>query len=401
MSTLMIPSNETLEFIRQHRLEDVRRLALQAGKKPDVDISFALRQIAGWQIARHKLPQWSQHEGIFYPPHLSMEQCSSETTAIYKAKVMGGGHSFADLTGGLGVDCSYLASAFDTAHYVERDEELCTLASHNFHCLGYEHIQVHRAEAEDFLRNMEPVDCLFLDPARRDNHGAKTVAIADCSPDVSMLRPMLLQKARRVMIKLSPMLDITQALRDISGVSEVHIIAIQNECKELLLLLSAETDPAEPIFHCVHFATGCTQHFSFSLSEEQSATCSFTSTPGVYLYEPNAALLKAGVFRLPATRMSLNKLHPNSHLYTSDTLVPDFPGRIFTVESVCTFGKKELKQLTSSLTQANLTTRNFPSSVAELRKRLKLRDGGNTYLFATTLADERKVIIKCKKASIY
>lgn len=390
---------ETLDFIRLHRTDDVRTLALRAAKHNDINLTQALQQIAGWQAARRKLPCWSTTEGVLYPPHLSMEQCSSEQTAVYKAEVLGTGEAMADLTGGFGVDCSYLARGFRRAAYVERNGELCALARHNFPLLGCPHIEVHEAEAEDYLRGMTPVDCLFLDPARRDSHGGRTVAIADCTPDVKALRPLLLAKARRVLVKLSPMLDITLALRDLPGVIEVHVVSVQNECKELLLLLTPDAVTDGPTFHCVNFAADI-RRFSFTAAEEQQAVCPLTSAPGAYLYEPNASLLKAGAFRVPASRFGLQKLHTNSHLYTSDTFVADFPGRSFRVEDVCTFGKKELKALTAPLTQANLTVRNFPSSVADLRKRLKLREGGDTYLFATTLADERKVILKCKKATL-
>lgn len=395
MDTALSPA--TLDFIRRHRTDDVRALALRAAGHKDIDLTQALQQIAGWQAARRKLPRWSTTEGVLYPPHLSMEQCSSELTAVYKAEVLGTGDTMADLTGGFGVDCSYLARGFRRPAYVERDPGLCALARHNFPLLGCPHIEVHEAEAEDYLRTMEPVDGLFLDPARRDGHGGRTVAIADCTPDVMALRPLLLAKARRVLVKLSPMLDITLALRDLPDVSEVHVVSVQNECKELLLLLTAEAATG-PTFHCVNFGTG-TQRFSFTAAEEQQAACPLAAAPGQYLYEPNASLLKAGAFRVPAVRFGLRKLHPNSHLYTSDAFAADFPGRVFVIESVCGFSKWELKTLTASTPQANLTVRNFPASVDELRKRLKLREGGGTYLFATTLADGRKVIAKCKKAT--
>ncbi len=389
-------SPETLDFIRRHRADDVHALALQATRREGIDFPSALQQIAGWQAARRKLPRWSETEGIVYPPHLSMEQCSSEATALYKAEVLGTGESMADLTGGFGVDCSYLARNFRHADYVERNAELCALAAHNFPLLGCAHVEVHHAGAEDYLQGMAAVDCLFLDPARRDDQGGRTVAIADCTPDVASLLPLLRQKARRVLVKLSPMLDISLAMRDLPGVQEVHVVSVGGECKELLFLLGREM-AGEPTFHCVNLAAG-TQRFSFTLSEERHAACPFASSPRRFLYEPNASLLKAGAFRSPATRLGLEKLHVSSHLYTSDTFVPDFPGRIFIVEEVCTFGKKELKSLTSALERANLTVRNFPATVAELRKRLKLREGGDTYLFATTLAEGQKVIVKCKKA---
>ncbi len=397
MNTKLSP--ETLDFIRRHRTDDVHALALQAARHPGIDLPFALQQIAGWQAARHKLPRWAATEGIVYPAHLSMEQCSSEATALFKAGVLGTGDSMVDLTGGFGVDCSYLARGFRQAVYVERDAALCDLARHNFPLLGCPHVEVCRAEAEDYLRTMAPADMIYLDPARRDSHGSRTVAIADCTPDVTSLLPLLLQKGACVCVKLSPMLDIAQALHDLPSVEQVFVISVQGECKELLLLLRRPAVSGQAAFSCVNLTHGATSCFRFTAGEEREAECRFTPEVRAYLYEPGASLLKAGAFRLPAVRYDMEKLHPNSHLYTSDMLVPDFPGRTFAVESVCTFGKKELKALTSSLERANLTVRNFPASVAELRKRLRLREGGDTYLFATTLADGRKVIVKCKKAS--
>ena len=390
-------SPQTLAFIRLHRTDDVRTLALQARPSEGVDLTAALQQIAGWQVARRKLPRWSTTEGVLYPPHLPLEQCSSELTAAYKAEVLGGGESLTDLTGGFGVDCSYLAQGFTRATYVERQPELCALARHNLPLLGCPHVRVHEGEAEAFLDAMEPVDALFLDPARRDAHGGRTVDIADCTPDVAALHDRLLRKGRQVLVKLSPMLDITRAVQLLPGVRQVHVVSVHNECRELLFLLTDGPADGGPVFHCVNFAAGV-QRYAFTSAEEQSAACPLAPAVGSYLYEPNASLLKAGAFRSPAVRFRLSKLHPNSHLYTSDRPAEGFPGRAFTVEAVSGFGKRELKALTDGIGQANLTVRNFPSTVAELRRRLKLREGGDIYLFATTLADGRKVIVKCKKA---
>lgn len=383
---------ETQDFILQHRTDEVRMLALQASRYPLVDMQAAVQQIAGWQMARRKLPLWSDTPGLIYPPHLSMEQCSSQITALYKAEVMGEGHTLADLTGGFGVDCSYLAKGYKEVFYVEHSSELCQLAKHNFPLLCLPQITVIQTESEDFLQEMQPVDSIFLDPARRDSHGGRTVAISDCTPDVSALHNLLLRKARRVMVKLSPMLDISLALRDLPAVRQVHVVAVKNECKELLFVLEQDVQPLT--YHCVNLGEeGSASAFVFTPEEEQGAACAHTAQVGGYLYEPNSALLKAGAFRCPAVRFNLKKLHPSSHLYTSDTVVKDFPGRSFCVKGVYGFGKKELKALSSALTRANLTVRNFPSSVADLRKRLKLAEGGNDYLFATTLNDGRKVLI--------
>ena len=395
---MMHLSLSTLDFIRTHSEEDVRTLALQARKYLAVDMPAAIVQIAGRQSAAGKIPSWQAVDGLLYPRHLSLEQCSSEVTARYKATLVAGGESFADLTGGFGIDCAFLSTRFQKAAYVERQEELCWIAAHNFPLLGLHPITVCNEDGVAYLQQMQPVDCLFIDPARRNEHGGKTVAISDCEPDVAALEELLLTKARQVMIKLSPMLDLTLALRDMPHTTEAHIISVNNECKELVLILSREPKK-EVTIHCVNLtASKRNQHVAFTREQEQKADCTYTSQPGTYLYEPNASLLKAGAYRWLASIYKVEKLHPNSHLYTSDTRVEDFPGRIFRITSVCTFNKKEMKESLSDIKKANITVRNFPASVAELRKRTKLTEGGDTYLFATTLADEQKVLIRCTKA---
>lgn len=398
-------SPETLRFIEEHAQDDVRPLALQARKYPLVDMPTAIQQIAGRQIAAEKIPSWQAVEGILYPRHLSLEQCSSELTARYKAGLTKG-ETLTDLTGGFGIDCAFLATGFRQAVYVERQEELCEIASHNFPLLGLHHITVCNEDGVKHLEEMTPVDCLFIDPARRNEHGGKTVAIADCEPDVAALEELLLSKARQVIIKLSPMLDLTLALKDMKHVSEAHIVSVNNECKELLLILDREAETNVktaqmnsyiPII-CVNLTSHGVQRFVFTREEEQASECSYVDQTSSYLYEPNASLLKAGAFRCLAKRYGLQKLHPNSHLYTSESLVTDFPGRIFRIEATGTFNKKDTKALLSDIKKANITVRNFPASVAELRKRIKLAEGGDTYLFATTLADEQKVLIRCTKA---
>ncbi|WP_297272234.1 SAM-dependent methyltransferase [uncultured Bacteroides sp.] len=398
----MTLTEETLQFIRLHRTDDVCSLALQAGRHPGVDMPAAVTQIAGWQAARPKIPTWAATDGILYPPHLSMEQCSSELTADYKAAIVaqagGERHSLTDLTGGFGIDFSALAAKFERADYVERQEVLCELARHNFPLLGLKHATVHQADATEYLQGMEPVSWLFLDPARRDGHGGKTVAIADCEPDVARLEPLLLAKAGRVLLKLSPMLDLAQALHTLKHVTQAHVVAVGGECKELLLVLAADAalQPNEVPICCVNLPAAANV-FTFSRQNEQNAPCIYANAPRAYLYEPHAALLKAGAFRSLTTRYKVEKLHPNSHLYTSDTQVEGFPGRTFHIDGWSGFGKREIKELLKGEKKANLTVRNFPTSVAELRKRLKLSEGGNIYLFATTLADGQKVLIRCSK----
>ena len=389
-------SSETLHFIEENARADVRSLALQAKKYPQVDMAMAVVQIAGRQIAEAKVPSWYHTEGLLYPKHLSMEQCSSEATAIYKAGLVEG-DSFADLTGGFGIDCSFLSRKFKQADYVERQAELCELAGHNFPLLGL-NIGVHNEDGVDYLKRMQPVDCLYLDPARRDGHGGKTVAISDCEPDVSALENLLVEKAGTVMVKLSPMLDLSLALKSLKHVQEVHIVSVNNECKELLLLLQKGAVSSDIKIHCEHIVNSCEhQHYAFTLLEEHTSECPLAEAVGAYLYEPNASILKAGAYRSLTQAYPVEKLHASSHLYTSAHFIENFPGRRFKVEAVSGFGKKELKEFMQGMEKANLTIRNFPSSVAELRKRLKLKEGGEDYLFATTLADESKVLVKCWK----
>lgn len=392
-------SPETQQFIREYQADNVRTLALQASKYPNIDMPTAITQIAGRQIAAEKIPSWKEIEDIWYPKHLSLEQCSSETTARYKANLLQGG-SLTDLTGGFGIDCSFIASGFQSVTYVERQEELCEIAAHNFPILKLNHITVRNEDGIAYLKAMSPVDCIFLDPARRNEHGGKTVAISDCEPDVTELEELLLSKANRVMVKLSPMLDLSLALKDLRHAQEAHILSVNNECKELLLLLGQEV-PTEIPIHCVNMTAKGEreeQHFVFTREQELQNECTYTDTLKNYLYEPNSSLLKAGAFRSIATAYLVEKLHPNSHLYTSDILIADFPGRVFRIISQCSFNKKEIKNCLSDLKKANLTVRNFPATVAELRKRINLPEGGDTYLFASTLNNGQKILIRCEKA---
>lgn len=391
----MYSTAEILQFIHAHEHDDVRALALQANKYPHIDMPFVLTQIAGRQMAKYKIPLWYATEGIIYPIHLSLEQCSSEVTAKYKSSLLKG-DSLVDLTGGFGIDCAFLSSGFRHVTYIERQKELCDIATHNFSALGLHQITVHHADSVKALRELSSVDCIFIDPARRSEHGGKTVLVSDCEPNVEELEELLLQKATKVMIKLSPMLDLSLALRSLPHTNEVHIVSVQNECKELLLLLSSENQKDSPTIYTVNFAGKRADTFVFTQEEESQTHIAYTHTVGAYLYEPNASILKAGAFRSVACKYGVSKLHPNSHLYTSDVYIEDFPGRCFRV--CATFPLKEKKKF-SDIQRANITTRNFPLSVAELRKRTKLKEGGDIYLFGTTLNDEKRVLIRCEKCN--
>ena len=393
-------NRETKTFVQQHAKEDVRTLALQAKRYPEVDMPVAIRQIAGRQIAERKIPSWAACEEIMYPVHLSMEQCSSETTARYKQKIIANHPSnhrtLTDLTGGLGVDCSFMAECFEQVDYVEQQESLCLLAQHNFPQLGLDKIAVHQANGIEYLRKMEEVDWIFIDPARRDEHGNKTVSVADCEPNVAELEEELLKKSKQVMVKLSPMLDLSSVLQTLKHVQEVHVVSAQGECKELLLILGKE-ESKEKTIHCVNLTANSEQPFCFDKQHENEAKCTYTNQPLKYLYEPHASILKAGGYRSVAARFNLKKLHPNSHLYTSNEKIENFPGRSFQIVDSFGFGKKEIKRVMGSEQKANITIRNFPGTVAELRKRLKLSEGGDCYLFATTLNNEQKIILKTIK----
>lgn len=379
-------------FVAAHREDDLRALALLLANRHEPDAPRLLRQIEGWQRLRLKVPAWAAVDELEYPPRLALEQCSGEAAARYKAalaaRLLPDGGTVTDLTGGLGVDFSFVAPHFARAVYVERQEELCRLASHNFPLLGLPEAQVVCADAEDYLDRMEPVDLLFLDPARRDDTGRKTVLMADCRPDIVALLPQLLLKGRVVVVKLSPMLDLHRAVADLGGhVAEVHVVAVAGECKELLLVLSAGTPGTRVVV-----ADG-PHRFAFTSAEEAAARPAYAVAPDAFLFEPGPALMKAGAFRLVAERFGLRKLHPNSHLYTAAAPVDGFPGRTFVVEGVYGFSKRDVAALRALGPRANLAVRNFPAGVDELRRRLKVKDGGGQYWFATTLADGSHVVI--------
>ena len=391
------------EFIRTHGEEDVRALALHFSRDA---MPLLLSQIAGRQTARLKIPSWAGQDDILYLPHLSLEQASSELTARYKASlasaaagtsVEGGNGRFADLTGGMGIDFSFMAPLFREADYVEQNGELCGIAEHNFSVLGLRHATVHCDDAAHFLEKAAPYDLIYLDPSRRDDAGRKVFRIGDCAPDLTELNRLLLEKAGLVMVKYSPMLDISLALKTLGNVREVHVVSVENECRELLFLLSKTVGEA-PQYVAVNLKrSGEQDRFLFTMAQEQQAEISFANAPERYLYEPNASILKAGAFKAVAQSYNLQKLHINSHLYTSNERVADFPGRIFEIETFFVPNRQNSKSFIRETKKANIAVRNFPMTVAEIRRRTGLADGGDLYLFATTLSDERKVWIVCRK----
>ena len=394
----------TADFICRNADADVRQLALRGAKAPDVDLPYALDQIAGRQTAQRKLPSWAIIDGIVYPPHLSMEQCSSEPTARYKGVLANkcytkGSTRFVDLTGGFGVDFAFMAQALSSRiphfTYVERQEHLCAIAKENFRLLGLPQAEVVCADSVEYLRTMDSADIVFLDPARRDGHGSRTYGISDCTPDVLALRDLLLQKARCVLLKLSPMLDWRKAVSDLGEqyIREVHIVSVHNECKELLLLLG----PGNGLkLICVNDDTV----FEVDANSIDEASLFGEPCAGKFLYEPNASIMKAGCFAALSHQFGCAQIARNSHLFVTADFIGNFPGRIFQIDAVTSLNKQELKKHLGGIRQANITVRNFPLSVAELRRRLKLNEGGDTYIFATTIASGERVLLVCYKAKV-
>lgn len=387
--------------------ESLSALALRLASSGNPDAPFLLQQAEGRMRLSTKVPTWASVAELHYPHRLALEQCSGEEAARYKATVVGRllaageRNRMVDLTGGLGVDFSFVAPLFKHATYVERQTELCELARHNLPLLGLPQAEVVCGDGVEYLQNMtdNEVDLIFLDPARRDVAGRKTVLIEDCQPDVCALRHTLLQRARIVMIKLSPMLDIAAAVRSLKCVAEVHVVATGGECKDLLLVLTRQAlqqGSQQPNIYA-HEATG--RDFCFSTDDEANAIPAYAQHIGQYLYEPGPAVLKAGAFKSIATHFALQKLHPNTHLYTTNERVENFPGRTFSVVQTLTFSKADLKTLRTKWPKANLSVRNFQATVDALRKKLKIKDGGQFFIFATTMADNQHLLIVCEKAN--
>lgn len=401
-------------FLRLRHLP-VHDIALQAAHYPNVDIPTLLIQVAGWQMARTKLPTWASYDDLLYPPHLSMEQCSSETTARYKKQLVtrlistSSKHklsSFIDLTGGFGVDFSFMSTAFHKAFYVEQRPHLCSIAQHNFSVLGLTNTTVVNDEAVHFLENTEPVTLIYLDPARRSKDGGKTVFIRDCTPDVLKLRDLLLQKSDIIVLKLSPMLDWHQAVADLNAnaniVTEVHIVSTRNECKELLIVMQGSNgDEFGTVSKDIGvYCSNDQECFSYRLADTEGLSQHIMQQApqcGQYLFEPNASVMKAGNFPILTQRYDLAAIAQNSHLFVSDREQKEFPGRKFLIKDVTSFNKKEIKRSIANIKQANIAVRNFPMSVADLRKKLKIKEGGTDYLFATTTQSGEHILLICQK----
>ena len=386
------------------------RLALQRNRyseMTDTDFSFALQQIEGRQRTREKLPFLDNYPEWWFPKRLSTEQCSSEVTARYKRsfrfqvsgfkvqvsgfKVQGSGFKLVDLTGGMGIDTLFLAELFKEVHYVERDEELCRIAEHNFGLTSSrEVIKVHHSEAEDFLQQLTHADLIYIDPARRAASGRKVFRIEDCEPDVACLLPVLKEKCPALLLKLSPMLDLSAALTSLPGAREVHIVAVRGEVKEVLVIVNSEKVIANSEvveIHCVNLETK-DEELVFTMKEEREAECEYAEEAGEYIFEPNAAIMKAGAFKTVAKRYGVKKLGVNTHLYTSDRLIENWSGRVWRITAALSSIPKKGERL-----KMNIVSRNYPLSADEIRRHYKIEDGGEKWLIATRVAEKKAMFL--------
>jgi hypothetical protein len=390
--------NTLYSFIKEHADDDLVQLLLSANRYPEIDVPFAVEQIRARRSIRDKLPTWYANPMLLFPSKTAVEQCSSEQTARYKQRLLQDEKHLCDLTGGLGVDTYFFALNVKQVTYVERSKACFDIAMNNFSQLQIQNIEGYNDDAENVLKKIQPVDMIYIDPARRDDANHRVFALSDCEPDLLKITPLLFAKTPKVIAKLSPMLDIRHTLDLLPQTSEIHVVSVKNECKELLFVCQRGSENREPAIHCINFtAEGVEQSFCFTLSAEQAEACAISDALQTYLYEPNASILKAGGFKQIAIRTGIEKLHTNSHLYTSNELLPSFPGRIFQVCKIFPFSAKLCKQIHKTIPQANISTRNFPLQANELRRRTGIVDGGDRYLFATTLANDMKVIIEGRK----
>jgi len=379
------------EFIEQNKHKPSSEIALLLSKKPDLDKTFIISQINGIQKAKKKLPEFYKNNKIVYPVTLSMEQCSSEQTAILKSKLIEG-NSIIDLTGGFGIDSYYFSKIFKHVTYIEQNKELFNTVSENFKSLSAPNIKTINNTAEEFLKtNSIEADLIYIDPSRRDE-SKRVFRLEDCTPNIIELTDRIFDFTNKILIKTAPLLDIKQSIKDLRFVSKVYVISVNNDCKEVLYLLD-KTNNSEIEIHTVNI-TKETQQFNFLLNDEEHTNSSL-SNPKTYLYEPNSAILKAGAFKSVCDRFNIDKIAVNSHLYTSHNLITNFPGRIFKIENVCGYNPKSFKKL--GLKQANITCRNFIDKPDVVKKKLKLKDGGDYYVFATTDNQDKSILINCKK----
>ncbi|HZB13928.1 MAG TPA: hypothetical protein VE467_12910 [Chryseolinea sp.] len=394
-----ILSPEVQSFIKEHYQDDLNDLRLKYKTIFDMPANVVVDQISGRKKAKEKLPSWYAHKDIIYPPSLNLEQSSSERTAEYKMRIVkdldgiAKGHSrLLDLTGGFGIDSFFLGKTCKELHFVEPNADLLQIASHNHHVLGSTDCKYYNATAEEFLNSSShprTFNLVYIDPSRRSRGGQKVFSLSQCDPDIIHLQNRIYQVTNRMLVKTSPLLDIKQGLKELLYVTKVYVVSVVNECKELLFLCDNETK-GEPIIEAINLDDK-EYSFSFSFSGEAMGEVAY-SDPMVYLYEPNASILKSGAFKTIAGRFNIYKLHPNTHLYTSDYLIDDFPGKVFKVESFVKSNPKELAYHFEGF-MANIITRNYPLSVSELRKKTRLKEGGNKFLIGCSGVTKKFLVV--------
>ena len=388
-----------MAFIQAHLSDDPDRLLLSASRYPEIDMPFVVAQITARRQIKEKLPTWYQQEQLLFPAKIAAEQCSSDQTALYKQQLVTEGDTLCDLTGGLGIDSYYFSRRVKQVYYIERFPSYCEVARANMATLGARNVVVLEGDSTQWLDQLPAIDVFYVDPARRGEGNKRMFALSDCEPDLTQLLPRLLAKAPRVIAKLSPMADLRQTLALLPTTQAIHILSVKNECKELLFVIGREPRESAVPIHCVHLTkqAASDECFVCSLEAEQQAASHLATTLRRYLYEPNASVLKAGAFKQVACQFPVEKLQVSSHLYTSDHYLDRFPGRRFEVDEVIPFHSKSCKQLAGQSLQANVTTRNFPLTVEALRKKCRIREGGDIYLFATTGPKEEKLLIRTHK----
>jgi predicted O-methyltransferase YrrM len=389
-----LASSEIQNYLRQHEHDDERQLVLRQREILGVPAAQIAEQLAGRRKARIKVPEYYHAQGIIYPPGINFEQASSGQTAKLKSTLLRQSipsqKSLVDLTGGFGIDSYYLSKVFQEVIYVEPNESLLDVARHNHEVLRASNIHYHPDSAENFIQTFQnKIDCVFIDPSRRKSDSRKVFRLQDCEPDITSLAKQIFERTDHLMIKTSPLLDIQQGLRELDHVERVYVVAIDNECKEVLFLLNSAF-AGEPSITGIHVRHDQEEKFSFLLSDESNITPTFGDIQE-YLYEPNAALMKAGAFKILSSQFSMDKLHPSTHVYTTDRLVPDFPGRIFQTLSIVPSDPKVMRKIFPD-GKVNIITRNYPLRPEELQKKLQLKDGGDQYLLAFTSREGKRIV---------
>ncbi|WP_425658581.1 class I SAM-dependent methyltransferase [Tenacibaculum ascidiaceicola] len=383
---------EVQSYINDNLKVNIEQFIFKGSPFKDVSVQELANQIIAKHKSEKKLPIWFQTKNIYYPPKLSIEQTSSEITAEYKSKLVNG-DSIIDITGGFGVDCYAFSKRFKKVVHCEINEELSEIVSYNYEQLEVSNIRTVATDGLEYLKNTsEKFDCIYIDPSRRNDTKGKVFLLSDCLPNVPENLDFLFEMSDTILVKNSPILDISSTINELKFVKEIHVVAVNNEVKELLFLLKKEYKGLIEI-KALNILKNKNQYFDFKLGDDFKFEYSI---PLKYLYEPNSAILKSGGFNQIASQQKVNKLHQHSHLYTSEKLVKDFPGRIFEINNVFTYNKKKIKKEITE-TKANITTRNFPKTVAQIRKETKLKDGGNSYLFFTTNINNELIVIDCTK----